>query len=54
MQIITINLQISYLVAIDKLNPNRSEYIRIALREFLEDDLNFKKQLEEFNNVEET
>ena len=50
MQIITINLPIPYLEAIAQLNPNRSDYIRIALREFLEDELKFKTILEEFNN----
>ena len=50
MQIITINLPVSYLEAIRWLTNNRSEYIRIALKEFLEPELDFKKDLEVFNN----
>jgi Arc/MetJ-type ribon-helix-helix transcriptional regulator len=52
MKIITINLPEKYLEAIQTLNdlgiyPSRSEAIRTALSEFLEEELNM------FNNLEE-
>ena len=52
MKIITINLPGKYLSAIQTLNdmgvyPSRSEAIRIALRDFLEDELTM------FNNLED-
>ncbi|MFW9773815.1 MAG: ribbon-helix-helix domain-containing protein [Promethearchaeota archaeon] len=53
MKIITINLPEKYLAAIQTLNdlgvyPSRSEAIRIALRDFLKDEL------EMYNNLEDT
>ena len=53
MKIITINLPEKYLTAIQTLNdlgiyPSRSEAIRIALRDFLEDELKM------YNNLEDT
>lgn len=52
MKIITINLPEKYLAAIQTLNdlgvyPSRSEAIRIALRDFLKDEL------EMYNNLED-
>ena len=52
MQIITINLPEKYLAAIKTLNecgvyPSRSEAIRVALREFLDDELKMYENLEE-------
>lgn len=52
MQIITINLPERYLSAIQTLTDlgiysSRSEAIRIALRDFLTDELRFYKDLEE-------
>ena len=54
MKIITINLPESYLGAIQVLNdlgvyPSRSEAIRIALREFLSNELKMYKDLDEDN-----
>ncbi len=51
MQIITINLPEKYLVAIQVLNdkglyPSRSEAIRVALREFLADELKLYQDLD--------
>ncbi len=51
MKIITINLPEKYLDAIQALNdagiyPSRSEAIRIALRDFLSDELKMDQQLE--------
>lgn len=53
MKIITINLPEKYLAAIQTLNdlgvyPSRSEAIRIALRDFL------KEELEMYNNLEDS
>jgi Arc/MetJ-type ribon-helix-helix transcriptional regulator len=53
MKIITINLPEKYLAAIQTLNdlgvyPSRSEAIRIALKDFLKDEL------EMYNNLEDT
>ncbi|MFX0032996.1 MAG: ribbon-helix-helix domain-containing protein [Candidatus Hodarchaeota archaeon] len=52
MKIITINLPEKYLAAIQTLNdlgvyPSRSEAIRIALRDFLKDELEMYKNLED-------
>ncbi len=52
MQIITINLPEKYLDAIQILNekgvyPSRSEAIRVALKEFLTDELKMYQELEE-------
>jgi len=52
MKIITINLPEKYLAAIQTLNdlgiyPSRSEAIRIALRDFLKDELKMYNDLEE-------
>ncbi|MFX1392945.1 MAG: ribbon-helix-helix domain-containing protein [Promethearchaeota archaeon] len=52
MKIITINLPEKYLSAIQILNdlgiyPSRSETIRIALRDFLKDELKMYKDLED-------
>lgn len=52
MKIITINLPEKYLSAIKILNdlgiyPSRSEAIRIALRDFLTDELEMYEELEE-------
>ena len=52
MKIITINLPEKYLSAIKILNdlgiyPSRSEAIRIALRDFLTDELNMYEELDE-------
>ena len=52
MKIITINLPEKYLEAIQTLNdlgiyPSRSEAIRIALQDFLTDELKMYKDLEE-------
>ena len=54
MQIITINLPEKYLAAIQTLNeygiyPSRSEAIRIALKNFLNDELQMYEDLEEEN-----
>ena len=56
MKIITINLPEKYLDAIKSLNeyfpdkyPSRSEAIRIALRDFLADELEMYKQLNNEN-----
>ena len=54
MQIITINLPEKYLAAIKTLNecgvyPSRSEAIRVALREFLDDELKMYMDLEDEN-----
>ena len=54
MQIITINLPEKYLAAIQTLNeygiyPSRSEAIRIALRDFLTDELKMYEDLEDEN-----
>jgi Arc/MetJ-type ribon-helix-helix transcriptional regulator len=54
MKIITINLPEKYLAAIQILNdkgiyPSRSEAIRIALRDFLADELKMYEDLEEEN-----
>lgn len=54
MKIITINLPESYLNAIQILNdleiyPSRSEAIRIALRDFLSNELKLFQELEEDN-----
>ncbi len=54
MQIITINLPEKYLDAIRILNergvyPSRSEAIRIALKEFLTEELKLYQELEEDN-----
>ena len=54
MQIITINLPEKYLAAIKTLNeygiyPSRSEAIRIALKDFLTDELKMYEDLEEDN-----
>lgn len=51
MQIITINLPEKYLDAIQILNdlkiyPSRSEVIRVALNNFLSDELKMDKELE--------
>lgn len=51
MQIITINLPEKYLAAIQVLNdngiyPSRSEAIRVALREFLDDELKLYQDLD--------
>ena len=51
MQIITINLPEKYLEAIQVLNdnciyPSRSEAIRVALREFLDDELKLYQDLD--------
>ncbi|MFX1498542.1 MAG: ribbon-helix-helix domain-containing protein [Promethearchaeota archaeon] len=53
MKIITINLPEKYLAAIQTLNdlgvyPSRSEAIRIALKDFLKDEL------EMYNNLEDS
>ena len=52
MKIITINLPEKYLSAIQTLNdlgiyPSRSEAIRIALRDFLNEELKMDQELEE-------
>ena len=52
MKIITINLPEKYLAAIQTLNdlgiyPSRSEAIRIALRDFLEEELKMYNDLED-------
>ena len=52
MKIITINLPEKYLTAIQTLNdlgiyPSRSEAIRIALRDFLSEELKMDQNLEE-------
>jgi Arc/MetJ-type ribon-helix-helix transcriptional regulator len=52
MKIITINLPEKYLMAIQTLNdlgayPSRSEAIRIALRDFLEDELKMYNDLDD-------
>ena len=52
MKIITINLPEKYLSAIQTLNdagiyPSRSEAIRIALRDFLNEELKMDQDLEE-------
>jgi antitoxin ParD1/3/4 len=52
MKIITINLPEKYLEAIQTLNdlgiyPSRSEAIRIALHDFLTDELKMYKELED-------
>ncbi|MFX0025764.1 MAG: ribbon-helix-helix domain-containing protein [Candidatus Hermodarchaeota archaeon] len=52
MKIITINLPEKYLAAIKTLNdlgvyPSRSEAIRIALRDFLEDELKMYDDLDD-------
>jgi len=54
MKIITINLPEKYLAAIQILNdlgiyPSRSEAIRIALRDFLSDELKMYQDLDEEN-----
>jgi Arc/MetJ-type ribon-helix-helix transcriptional regulator len=54
MKIITINLPEKYLSAIQTLNdfgiyPSRSEAIRIALRDFLDDELKMASDLGEEN-----
>ena len=54
MQIITINLPEKYLAAIQTLNdygiyPSRSEAIRIALKDFLTDELKMYEDLEDDN-----
>lgn len=54
MQIITINLPERYLIVIQILedlgiSPSRSETVRRALREFLENELNFFEDLESDN-----
>ena len=54
MKIITINLPEAYLDAIQVLNdlgiyPNRSGAIRLALKNFLSEELNFQKTLDEDN-----
>jgi len=54
MKIITINLPEKYLSAIQTLNdlgiyPSRSEAIRIALRDFLKDELKMFDDLEDEN-----
>ena len=54
MKIITINLSEQYLNAIQILNdlgiyPSRSEAIRIALRDFLSNELKFYQDLDEEN-----
>lgn len=54
MQIITINLPEKYLAAIQILNdlgvyPSRSEAIRIALRNFLDNELKMYEDLEDDN-----
>ncbi|MFX0073383.1 MAG: ribbon-helix-helix domain-containing protein [Candidatus Hermodarchaeota archaeon] len=54
MKIITINLPEKYLSAIQILNdkgiyPSRSEAIRIALRDFLQDELKMYEDLEDEN-----
>ena len=54
MKIITINLPEKYLSAIQILNdkgiyPSRSEAIRIALRDFLSDELKMYEDLEDEN-----
>ncbi len=54
MKIITINLPEKYLQAIQVLNdlgiyPSRSEAIRIALKDFLADELGFYLDLDEEN-----
>ena len=54
MKIITINLPEKYLSAIQTLNdlgiyPSRSEAIRIALREFLKEELKMFDELEDEN-----
>ena len=54
MKIITINLPEAYLKAIQILNekgvyPSRSEAIRVALKEFLTDELKMYQELEEEN-----
>ena len=54
MKIITINLPEKYLSAIKTLNnlgiyPSRSEAIRIALRDFLTDELKMYEELDEEN-----
>lgn len=56
MRIITINLSEAYLDAIQTLNdigkyPSRSEAIRVALADFLKDELGFYQDLNE-NNFE--
>ncbi len=56
MKIITINLPEKYLAAIKILNdlgiyPSRSEAIRIALRDFLTDELNMFEELDTDNLV---
>ena len=55
MQIITINLPEKYLDAIQILNdykiyPSRSEAIRIALKQFLANELKMDEELEEDND----
>jgi len=54
MKIITINLPEKYLAAIQILNdlgiyPSRSEAIRIALRDFLSDELKMYQELDKDN-----
>ena len=54
MKIITINLPEKYLAAIQILNdlgiyPSRSEAIRIALRDFLSNELKMYQELDEEN-----
>lgn len=45
MKIITINLPVIITEAIDKIHPNRSEWIRQALDEFLEAEYEFLKKI---------
>lgn len=54
MKIITINLPLAYFKALQILQdlgiyPSRSEAIRYALREFLEDELMFQESIEDGN-----
>ncbi len=45
MKVITINLPEGFLEAIDALSENRSKFIRDALQQFLEKEIQFKDRL---------
>lgn len=57
MKIITVNLPVPYLQAIDKLvgnhgfYPSRSELIRVAVKEFLVKELEDAKSLQHYENI---
>ncbi|WP_457558231.1 ribbon-helix-helix domain-containing protein [Candidatus Harpocratesius sp.] len=56
MRIITVNVPVSYLTAIDKLTgqeglyPSRSELIRVAVREFLINELSTAKAFQKYQS----